>query len=334
MSTERIEAEAAEWLARLDGEPGPEVHVAFERWCAASAAHRRAYAELAGTWARLDLLRDVHAETVEEAPAPIPERAATTGTDTARPFHIRRYAIAAVLTIAVAGATAFWMSIRPDAYATDTGEQRRVVLADGSVVEMNTNTRLRVRETAGRRDVFLEQGEASFSVAHDATRPFSVYVDQTCVRATGTKFIVRRAQDVEVLVTEGAVALLGVAAGGAAPLLPPPDAPRVRAGQGARVGRGQVALESLSQADVDQRTAWERGMLMFRNDTLGAIAAEFNRYNERKLVLADARTAELRLGGYFKAANVDEFIDAIEDTYGVRARRQGATIILEAAPEK
>src|SRR5690606_34920469 len=91
-------------------------------------------------------------------------------------------------------------------YATAVGEQRRIELTDGSVVHLNTRSRLEVAFTDGARDIRLLEGEATFTVEGDPARPFSVHAGTNIIRAIGTQFnVLRRPSGTTVQVIEGEV---------------------------------------------------------------------------------------------------------------------------------
>src|SRR5690606_39177778 len=84
----------------------------------------------------------------------------------------------------------------------------RSVLADGSVVELRPGAQIAVDFTDQVRRLTLISGEAHFQVSKDPTRPSVVAAAGIEVRAVGTAFFVElAAATVEVVVTEGSVAI-------------------------------------------------------------------------------------------------------------------------------
>jgi transmembrane sensor len=245
----------------------------------------------------------------------------------------RVLATAAALLFAVIAGWVLWLQSSGSTYVTGVGGFQRVVLSDGSVLELNTNTSVRVSLDASRRAVELLQGEASFEIARDATRPFIVAVGDTAVRAVGTRFNVRRLNEsVEVIVNEGKVivgpqeALTRIEA----PL--PPSAPIVTAGHTAVARAATVTVNEVPPAIAARKLAWQERMLAFDGVPLVEVIAEFNRYNERQLVLADPSLAAIRIGGYFRPTNLQAFIDVLEEHFDIRATTAPAGILLTAAP--
>ncbi len=205
-------------------------------------------------------------------------------------------------------------------YSTGLGGFQRIVLWDGSTVQLNTGSEIRVNFSARDRRVVLIRGEANFRVTHNPARPFDVTAGETAVRAVGTEFSVslRDNQTVDVLVTEGRVAIR-------------PLARSTDAAQGPMLGPGEIATVSAAGASVQllppdsvaRRLAWTNGRLMFNGQTLAEAAAEFNLYNRCKLVIADPNVASLQVGGSFVATDLDSFVAALSHTLNVRVREDG-----------
>ncbi|HEY2036957.1 MAG TPA: FecR domain-containing protein [Steroidobacteraceae bacterium] len=315
-----IESSAADWLARLDRPDAPaSEHTDFEAWCRADPRHLAAYLRLLTVWQRLDVL------TESAEPARAPDRMSRRG----RVFL--PLALAAGLA-AVAAGVAWWHWSAPfgkavgvQVYTTALGEFEQITLADGSVVVLNTDSELRVQLRAHERDITLIRGEATFEVAPDKSRPFIVVAGSTAARAVGTVFNVQMASgSVEVLVTKGVVAVgppQGTVTDRFALAI-------VDAGQVAIAASSRVKVESLDQEEIARRLAWHDGMLLFNGQSLAEVAVEFNRYNERKLVIADPAVGRLRIGGYFRATDLDSFVRVLQERFGIVAIREGARTLL------
>lgn len=331
-----IEASAADWLARLDRPtvPGAE-HEAFEAWCRADPSHLAAYLRLLAVWNRLDALKEPQSSrehAVANATAPPDAFSGEAGRRLPRPRAFLALALAAGLAAIVAAGLAWWQWATPlrlgsgaQRYATTLGEFRQITLADGSVVQINTDSALTVRLRRSERDLTLLRGEATFAVAPDRSRPFIVVVGSTGVRAVGTVFNVQKADgSVEVLVTKGVVAVG-----------PPQDVVAdhlvlaiVDAGQMATAASSRVTVESLDQEEIARRLAWHDGMLLFNGQSLADVAAQFNRYNERKLVIADPAVGRVRIGGYFRATDLDSFVRVLRERFGIAVIQESGRILL------
>ncbi len=209
---------------------------------------------------------------------------------------------------------------------TALGATGTLPMADGSQAILASDSRIDVRLSRRQRHVALEQGEAFFSVAKDPGRPFVVAAGGHDVAAVGTRFSVRRdGPDLRVVVTEGTVRLESRATGAAArpaSLLP--------AGSIAIVHGEDVLLRSVALEDAERLLDWRQGLLAFRDTTLAEAAAEFNRYNARKLVIGDAEAGALRIGGSFRADNATGFVRLLEQGFPVRAEERGERIVLHS----
>lgn len=230
----------------------------------------------------------------------------------------RRWQLASLL-LALAAGPLLWSSApkqAPDFYRTPVGIHQRILLADGSVIDLNTGSEVRVRLLPERRGITLVRGEALFHVAHDNHRPFVVTADDTSVRAVGTKFSVRLRDQhaVDVLVTEGRVLVGPLQQPDSATALPTavPSGTFMQFKHGTPLSTQMLPVEA-----VDRRTAWIDGWLIFQGETLEEVVSEFNRYNERKLVIVDASIATLQIAGVIRTTNPDSLVDGLHYFFGI-----------------
>ncbi len=362
-----IEEVAADWLVLRAEGLGAAQKRDFERWCRADPRHAAAVARLEAAGALLEKMPRVRAELQPviafPASARSPHAAAAVRPDgpAATPARSRRVwrgalGLAAALVLAAAGVWQ-WQRFHPAPtfHATSAGGYERVVLADGSVLELNASSEVRVVLAPGERRVALLRGEAHFTVAPDAARPFVVSAAGVAVRAVGTAFNVRLATGaVEVLVTEGKVAVLDRAdtPAGTAPASPDrtregPRAPVptvLVAHERARIATGPAApapsaaapapavVEKVAPEIVRETLSWQERRLVFAETPLRDVVAEFNRRNRLQLVLDDPVLAARPFGGTFAADNVEAFLRLLE-TNGVVAveRRDPALVVLRPA---
>lgn len=309
-SAEEIEDEAADWLARLDRHGRtPELVAAFEAWLADDSRRNGAVLQAQAAW---NLLNDQLAPMPEvfdpewaegSDPAPdVPQR-----------WMQRRKFLLGGGAIAASVAAAGWFGLRGggEVYETRTGEIRRVPLADGSLVAINTHSAVRVELQRDARIVRLASGEAWFQVAKDKMRPFTVEADRVRVRAVGTAFSVRRrANGADVIVTEGTVEAWVAGAEG--------DLVRLSAGQRAFVADdAPIVQKTETAAEADRTLAWRAGQIDLAGESITDAIAEFNRYNERKIVLADPRLAAEPLFGVFQTDDPESFAQAVHVGFGV-----------------
>jgi transmembrane sensor len=299
-----------------------------------------------------DTAVDVQTDTSSEAPDE-KDRVASIGRDVAaaglvpirkarlkthRPRRILVFASAASVLLAVAAGLYVWFNPSGDRYATPVGGLASVPLRDGSNITLNTATEVHVALTGKERDVELAHGEAFFEVAKDAKRPFVVNAGKKRVIAVGTQFsVLRDGDDIRVIVSEGTVRIEDrVARSGAGPQPPAlpltaassPDAVLLSAGSVAHAGDAGVLVQKETPSETQEQLSWRTGVLMFRDQTLGEAAAEFNRYNERQIVIQDPTIASLKIEGNFRATNVDAFVRLLESGFPVRATESDSQILL------
>ena len=341
-----IEQAAAGWLARRDGgQWGADDEAALQHWLDADVAHRVALLRLQAAWQESGRLQALGAGWQDSAaPARGHWQATPSGRReqmlqamaqrpaTARPARQRRLARFAMAATLAGGALALawgWRSqarVDTAAYRTAMGEVRTLPLADGSRATLASATGIEVRLSARARDVALTSGEAIFEVAKDPRRPFAVAADGYRAVAVGTRFSVRRdGPDLRVVVTEGTVRLESDPVDGRshpAALLP--------AGSLATVGPNGVLVRSVPLAQAQRYLEWRDGFLAFDDVPLAQAADEFNRFNVRRLVLADPEVAGVRIGGNFRWSNLDGFVGLLEQGFPVRAERHPDRIVLHS----
>ena len=327
---ERIEATAAAWLAESDSGLTPDRAREFARWRAADPRHEAAAFRLEQTWALLQPLREFRpsAHVHPDRNLLVPER---------RPPGRRfGWAVAGVAAVLALAFLALWRPRGPDAsaaaarsYVTVEDGFQRVALVDGSVVELNANSKVEVDYTPAERRVRLIAGEAHFSVAKNRARPFIVEAGRTTVRAVGTKFDVRwDERAVDVLVTEGSVKLNASGPASAA------DAPTLAAGQRALVaasvlpGGPAFRLERMTSDQMREALAWREPQLVFAETPLGEVIDQFNRCNRVQLSLDDERLAALPVTGRFQAQNVEGFVRLLANNNEFVVSRPDSTHIM------
>jgi transmembrane sensor len=342
--SEEIQDAAAVWLSRRDrGLSAPEQD-AYLEWLYADPRHGRAIVQLERVWTTLNKLeqwRPAHS-AVPNPDLLLPRRSAWAKAGVAASF----------LAAAAAVVMAFYLWLPSSSVAPASRREaivhpgpERQTLADGSIVELNQGAKIDVQFSPGERHVRLLAGEAHFTVAHNAARPFFVDTGKVSVRAVGTAFSVALAStEVAVLVTEGKVQVIEQGAGsgelGATGLAPgsglqAPGSPPLflTAGQRTVVNLAPEAtaapvVQDVTPADMDRALSWQAMRLEFVDMPLGDVVAEFNRYNRRKLIVGDETTAAILVGGNFRADNVDAFVRLLGEGFGVTAFPHGDEIVL------
>jgi transmembrane sensor len=314
---ELIEARASRWLAARDaGSATADEAAEFTQWLDADIRHRVAYLRLEAGWKRADRLRDVRPLDRDVDPDLL------SSPTVRRPWMA---AMAAGLAIAMLGGTWAWQQhFSWQHYETRIGGFSRIVLEDGSVIDLNTNSDVRVR-LGDRREVKLLRGEGHFQVAHDKQRPFTVAAAGTAVRAVGTAFTVRLrdSEHVDVLVSEGKVAVAPASVSKASP-----PVSELAAGEAAVVLPDRVSVSHVEPQALVRRLAWTSGRLEFRGETLGQAVEEFNRYNRRQIRLSANSLVTLRVGGSFSATDPESFADALASAFELRVALDNANEIL------
>jgi transmembrane sensor len=331
-----IEAAAAAWFARREGGAWtPSDQAALEAWLNAATAHRIAYLRLAAGWERSGRLKalgaGIPAGTIPPRDAwgyPPGDNPSEPPVGSTKPSWLtRRFAAMAAGLAAVTVAVAVWTSMtHSPVYSTQVGVLATVPLPDGSTITLNTDSRIHVNFTSTEREVTLDRGEAFFEVSKDPGRPFVVQIGNKRVTAIGTQFTVRRDQgDIRVLVTEGLVQVVRET------LLSHSPATPVAAGSEARTHEDAVFVDQPKPAQVDESLSWRSGYLVFHDTPLAEAITEFNRYNTRKIVIADPTIATLRIGGRFRFTDSEAFlwllkngfpINVAKDSTGVRLTRR------------
>ncbi|CAI8821408.1 FecR family protein [Pseudomonas zeae] len=302
-----VRDDAARWFVRLQ-EPAIEAdeQQRFDAWLNEHPQHRDEFQLLQGLWSAADLLSAPRLEALAETPPNRRQR---------RP--LLRYAVAASVLAVALGLGLFSGLNHPGGYraefATALGERKHVALPDGSVIDLNSRSRLQVRFEQDRRLIELSEGEAMFSVAHDTSRPFVVEAGSGKVTVTGTRFDVRRdVAQTRVAVEQGTVKVQGRDAADDQFI-------SLSAGLGTHVdAQGQVAAAySVNPAEL---TAWRSGKLVFNNASLSEVAAEVSRYREKPLTVANPAVASLRLTSVFKSDNTDALLKALPSILPVAVR--------------
>lgn len=336
-----IEQTAAEWLARRTHEAWlAEDEAALQQWLNTATAHRVAFLRLHAAWQESGRLQALAAGQRSSGPPPRKQALPLSRRDHMLQASFRprqrvpakrsgHYAIAAALALCALGVATLWERHPPTtvyAFNTALGEIQTQPLEDGSHITLASNSRVEVQLSHQARTITLHRGEAIFDVAKDPQRPFSVAAEGYHAIAVGTRFSVRRAPDeLRVVVTEGTVRLeppTGMETTQPSALLP--------AGSVALIHGNDVLVRSLPIAEAQHLLDWRNGLLVFRDAALTEVVAEFNRFNARKLVVADPAAGELRIGGSFRWDNEEGFARLLEVGFPVRADYSGAQIVLHS----
>ena len=414
----QIYEEACEWFIECRaGDLDDHARAELGRWLRKSPEHQSAYLEIAAIWNEAPGLDPGHrwelgtliALAAEDSgnvvaleptqrptsPTPQPVTNRTEALESVRRAPAatvsRRnlLAVAASLLLVTAAIATYLLGPR-GVYSTALGEQRSLALNDGSTVQLNSLSKIRIRYTERERTVDLLQGQALFHVAKDSTRPFVVYSGQTRVKAVGTQFdVYRKAAGTIVTVVEGRVAVIPPRVSGTpeaptpstrleprigsakrdsennndhpgngdfgrletrgnsspAPVLalaPNKPAPDTDVVQGAGAGEGAILLAAGEQITVTTQaahktthpnvagaTAWTARQLVFESAPLADVAEEFNRYNERKLIIDPSALGGFHISGVFSSTDPAPLIRFLRDRPGLRVIETATEIRVE-----
>lgn len=327
---------AAHHFIAVEDAPSSETLEARDRWLAEDPMHLEAYGMIADS-----------AQDFEPAECPsdlramgADVRAKYAGTHENAAGRRKWAAVAAVAAVAVLaigiGARHFVAAPAPVVYQTAMGEQRNVVLSDGSHVALDSGTRLIVR-FGQHRDVDLAYGQARFMVAHDPDHPFIVQAGQRMVRAIGTDYVVDHYDGrVTISLLTGRVWV--------STRRPPepwhrvvpflaPEALHIDLSPGQQLrgddGEGRLALaQSVSTKSM---MLWQERKIRLDNDSLEVAVAKINRYATHPVTITGDAIGKLRLSGMFPAGDVPAFVEAVTRILPVESRRlPDGTVVLEA----
>jgi transmembrane sensor len=312
---ERAREEALHWLRRLgSGEVTASDLEALERWRMASAAHRRAFAEANLFW---DVLGKVALEARARDRAGQPKVLPFTG-----PIG-RRALLAGAMAASIAYLVArpplkLWPSVAELSadYRTATGEQKRLAIAPGITVEMNTQTSVSAPvKDEQHYSLELVAGEVAVSIHAEAGQPIHIAAGHGRIEADHADFDVRRdGGSVCVTCTTGMVRIAG--------------AVLATLGAGQQLTYGDGGSETVISIDANVVTAWKRGMLIFRNAPLTQVIAELNRYRPGKIILLNAALADRTVVAGFRLDQIGEAVNYLSRAVGAQARSLPGGVVL------
>jgi transmembrane sensor len=318
---ERVHEEAAAWIVRIsNGKLSSDEIGELKAWCKQSPGHLKILLDTARVWDQMDVMAGL-SELLRLDP--VPEK---------RHTRLKFVVPAIAASLACLGIVLLFgllqsdrmreqqqVADNPEYYETAIGDTEVIHLADGSVVTINTGTKISVDILSGSRHIDLLTGEAYFEVARIEGSPFVVTVGNTRIEAVGTAFIVQKSLDeVEVTVAQGLVQVKQVdprapqtADTGLPPVL-------LKAGQMMHLGgpdkREVIKIET---EKIARKLLWQQYMLAFDGDTLDQVIDEFSRYVNFRIEIADAETASIKVGGYFRSDDLAGLLTSLEDNFAI-----------------
>lgn len=309
-----VRAKAAEWLVERRSGDGwtQERQTDLDAWLEASPSHLVEFLRLEAAWNRTDRLVVLRQ----------PQRRFFSVTSYSKVLAVR---VAAGL-ILLAGVGLALQQLAPrssyQTYATTVGGRETLKLADGSTVELNTDSVIRIGNQGGGRRAWLDKGEAFFQIVHDTSHPFTVMAGDHRITDLGTKFSVRRKPNaVEVTLVEGKARLDDTRADDTKLAVLEPGDVAIATAKGLKVTRQKPEL-------LQAALSWRHDMLTFHHATLAEAAAEFNRYNNEKLVVGDAYAAGQTFNGTLPTNDVAAFVRVAQKTFGLRAIKRGNETVI------
>jgi transmembrane sensor len=310
---QEIDSRSADWAAKRDlGGLSPQEQAEFEAWLEADPRHLGAYGRAEAVLCRVERLNglNVEGDSNEEAEQ---------STWSRRRIVVAGGVAAALVAITVV-AHRLSAGSQEDVYATEIGQMREVVLADGSIVSLNTNSEISVRFSKGARNVNLLRGEAVFDVAKNKHRPFIVSAGNTRVRAVGTSFMVSvlPKKPVQVLVREGVIEMRRADVE-AKPVWASANMQAI-----ARPG-APIVTQAMPEEKLARDLAWQRGSIALDNQTLADAADEFARYSEVHIIVAPS-VSNRTVTGLFASHDPVGFAKAVTSVLKLRMEVKGREV--------
>jgi transmembrane sensor len=317
-----IEREALFWVEHItSGQATTADAEALDRWRRQSPAHDAAFAQARGLWDDVGLagrnLREREAPASGLAIWAMPRRTVS-----------RRGVVGYALAAAASGAAGYavvsppfglwpsWRELSAD-YRTGTGEQRELTFADDISVRLNTQTSIALRSAEGEAArLELIAGEASFAASSQDRRSLVVLAANGRAIASRAKFDVRcLGSSVCVTGLDGEIRV-------------EQQADAVTIGPGQQVRYDGNGLGEVATVDTDATSAWQRGVLIFRDAPLATVVDEINRYRPGKVVLLNAALGRELVNGRFRIDHIDEVLGRIERVFSARIRSLPGGIVL------
>lgn len=325
-----IDDEASIWLVRLDnGNLSDQSRKELKAWLAADKRHPVALKAMTDIWDGMDeVLINIDDETPSKNISLWP---------ILKPIFQPLALAASISFIAIFIWLAMPNNVQKNSYATLIGQQMDATFNDGSIIHLNTNSRIETEFSDEKRIIKLIKGEALFEVAHDPNRPFIVYAGNRLVQAIGTKFVVHlKSENIQVTVTDGKVKMSKV------PLnttltdikelnntTTQKDDIYIAKGEKVIVGDNQAPkLTRIKPENIKRELSWLNGKLVFDNEELLNVIEEINRYVNIEIVLKDPSLHNIRISGRFDLEDSEALIEAIELSFNMKSQRLGSNKIL------
>jgi len=316
--------EASVWIARLDRKLTKNEEAELQNWLARDAENGKALMRLAQLWDKMDRL-SLLSEIFQIQPR--------------KKSYTWHYTAAASFLLVCLGAFLL-MPINVEkaapelAYQTAVGEQRKILLDDGSTLILNTDSQVQVIYSPKQRLLLLSRGEIHIDVAHDTSRPLRVVANDKVVQAVGTAFDVRvlNSNNVKLWVTEGRVAIADNKhiENPVALEKEPLNNPNlfISKGEKAILSGVNQQVEKISDGEMTAQLSWQQGTIVFRGETLDEAVMEFNRYSDKTFVIRDSSLKQVRIAGVFKIGDTPSLLSTLHNNFDIQYEYDKANKIL------
>ena len=327
---------ASLWIERLSEGLTREEELELRSWLAEDPANQTLLEKMARLWDKMDSLSRL------STLIPQPPSAMESNRHRA-PY----YALAASVVLGLS-ALLFWnwsvdrynapQTAQQPAevfYETAIGEQQVNLLKDGTIITLNTGSRIGVRYTSSARLLHLEYGEAHVQVAKDPTRPLSVLAGDRVVQAVGTAFNIeiKPGREIELVVIEGSVrvgeqsTLVNMEQNNVQIVLPR-SAEVVTAGQELVMGKEAKQARPINDAEIQVKLSWQKGNLIFRGEPLADVVKEVERYTGVEFVFLNENLKEAHVSGFFKAGDVEGMLAVLKENFSIEFQRESENRVL------
>lgn len=196
-----------------------------------------------------------------------------------------------------------------------------VVLSDGSKIILATNSAIRYPEKFSKNDrpVTLLKGQAFFSVAKDALRPFEITIKSSTVKVLGTSFNILYADStINLSVKTGKV--LFTPNSKSEPSL-------LTAGEGLSYNFSRNFIVS---QNADNASAWLTKELRFVDMPLDEVCKQLSDYYAVTIILHDEMRNKKKFNANFKDISLEEALIVLKNTYAIKVELQGKTIVIKS----
>jgi transmembrane sensor len=296
----------------------------FHTWVAISPKHRQSFLEHY-FWTRTVGADFAELEAVlrGDSGGPRALRVVTSGQNPATPLNIRKRGVTHTVALACAGVATValvawgvtaWLWIGAQTYTTGLGERHTFRLTDGSRVELNTLSEIKVWYSGSQRRVKLVQGEATFNVQHDTRRTFIVYSGSAEIRDQGTEFnVYQRQGPTRIAVIQGGVEV-GTSANPLTLLTRHGDGRTepIQLSAGEAVEVSGTRISDKSHPDMSHVTAWHEDSVVAVDEPLAELAAELNLHNRLKISVRGSEARAARMSGTFSTNDPGVFVKIVQ----------------------